>query len=345
MKVFFWYLLVAPTSFVGAELTVFQAEDGLLTNVSITNDYPGYEGTGYADHNDDQDEEGTIQWSYSAKSSGKVEITLRYSSIDDRPMDLYVDDVAGHEFACNGTGAWGNWGMESVVLNLETGNHVLRLEAPYESPCVDYLSVSSSDDAPPSMSDEQALVSLPTESRSSTVVYQGEAAVSLNKVGISSSVSGYSGKGYANYGGVGGFATWVVKVSTTSRYVIKARYGASTSRKCNLYVNGDRKGSFAFKGLGAWNKWSSESITVSLPRGENRIMIRADESSGPHIDWISVTPDPGSAAFPPSRVILGSNKRMNKGEFIYSRKYTSRSCENVLYHLVDLIVVTFLFVT
>ena len=341
------FTLIFPASLVGADLKVLQAESGSLSDASIQGNHSGYEGLGYGVYSDLNG--GSIQWTYFAVSSGYVKLSLRYASISDRPLNLYVDNVLMHLFSCTHTRGWSDWRTESTVLPLVHGSHIFRLEAPLLGPYVDFLSVSFID-AYFGNESEISVTELPSTVVSrrtidATLIYQGEAAVSSNKVLIATFPLGYDGRGYADFGGIGAFLRWIVRVSNTASYDIRAKYAAANARKCNLYVDGQLKGAFAFAGKGTWTSWDFETLTVSLSQGEHEIMIRADLSAGPHLDWISVTPSctvPGACTTPPtptrspitrfptvvqpvtfpSRVVVGSNQRMDKGQFVSSRKCT-----------------------
>jgi hypothetical protein len=334
--------LVFSVSGVGADLTVLQAEVGSLTNVTIRRNHSGYEGSGYARYSDRGG--GSIKWSYTAASSGDVKLSLRYATVNARPLDLYVDNTKRLRFKCNQTGGWSKWVVESAVLPLVRGTRVLRLQAPFLGPNVDFISISSIENDAPTFATKGA------NNSSLTVVYQAEAAVSSNQIAIGTVQTGYNGRGYADYGGKGAYLRWKVSVAMTTSYEIQAKYASQNGRKCNLYIDGQLKGTFAFAGKGAWSLWDIETLTVSLNQGSHDLMILAEESAGPNIDWISVTPrcsiystcatappvstpsplssTPQPVATGPqpvifrSQVVLGSNKRMDSGQFVFSRKCT-----------------------
>jgi Carbohydrate binding module (family 6)/DUF5010 C-terminal domain len=338
------FTLVFPTSLVGADLNVLQAESGLLSDVSIQQNNPGYEGFGYGVYNDLDG--GSIQWTYIAGLPGYVKLSLRYASIDDRPLTLYVDNIPKHLFSCTNTRGWSEWRTESVMISLAQGSHSFRLEAPVRGPNVDFLSIffignSLGNTFETSLTDLLTVASRRTVD--ATSIYQAEAAASSNKIVIATAPLGFDGRGYADFSGIGAYLRWIVRVSNTTSYDIEARYAAANARKCNLYVDGQLRGAFVFAGKGTWSSWDFETRTVSLSQGEHEIMIRADQSAGPNLDWISVTPSctaPNACTTPrtptrspvtklptvaqavsfPSRVVVGSNMRMDKGQFVSSRK-------------------------
>ncbi len=330
-------LLLLPSSARGA-LSVFQAETGVLTGVSIATRNFGFESAGYADYNDRGG--GSIAWTYNAASSGDVKVTIRYATMNDRPLDLYIDGTKRAEFLCKNTGSWTSWTNEMAMLSLEGGAHTLLLQARLTGPNVDWLSVLSSEPEPNE--------SPQTDIRSPAVVYQAETAL-LTKVTLETVNAGYDGSGYADYQGIGGFLLWSVTAPSTARYDVKAKYATVNERKCNLYIDNALVGTFSFRGTGAWNKWNEETIVVSLTQGVHQLKILAEDSSGPNIDRISVasscgiecdfappptprdvpiTPPPNIFAIPrifSSRVVLASNQGLERGQFVSSRKSLSFS--------------------
>lgn len=338
-----YYLLVFP-ALVGATLTVFQAETGLLTDVTIKQTHAGYQGSGFADYSDRGG--GSIQWTYIAPANGEVEISLRYATKNPRPLDLYIDGTRRLRFECLSTGSWSTWREENAVLNLGKGAHVLHLDAPFTGPNVDFLSVLSRDIrvVDPTVSPTEAPLGTSGPSKQ---VYQAEATQASNKIAIQTTHPGYDGRGYADYGGQGGYLLWTVAVTKDTDYDIQAKYASANARKCNLYIDGRLRGTFRFGGTGSWNNWDYETLTVALTSGEQEVMILAEETTGPNIDWISVSskcdgslcdaPPPAPTPSPvvrttqptaterqprsfPARVVVGSNQRIEIGEMVSSRK-------------------------
>jgi Carbohydrate binding module (family 6)/DUF5010 C-terminal domain len=363
LQIFVSWFLLFPVRVIMADLEVFQAEAGLLSDVTIKRDRAGYQGSGFGDYSDLGG--GSIAWTYNVALAGDVELSLRYATRNNRPLDLYVDDVKRLQFKCAQTGSWSTWRVESVVIFLAQGRHVLRLQAPFSGPNVDFLSVSSSSTPPPVAAASPTKAPVANNSSPTTVIYQAEVTSSSNKIIIGATHAGYEGQGYADFADRGGYLLWAIEFPTTASYDIRAKYAAESGRKCNLYIDGYLKGTFAFAGTGAWDSWKFETITVSLSQGVHEVMILAEESTGPNLDWISVTstlvlpfptrspvmstPKPASpveqpttgpvvqpTAAPvaqptspvvvrpsifPSQVVLGSNSRMDKGQFVFSSKY------------------------
>jgi len=329
-----------------ASPSVFQAEAGSLTNVKIDTRHSGYEGTGYADYSNHGG--GSIQWTYNAPVSGDVDIQIRYATKNARPLDLYVDGTMRVAFDCNSTGSWSTWATETSVLSLDKGTHTLRLEAPFNGPNVDWLSVTSHEQYQPVPTVAPTATSL-SVSASSTVVYQAEAAHG-NKISIRTDYSGFDGSGYADFQGFGAFLLWTIEAPTSSAsYELKVKYASGNTRNCNLYIDGVFEGTFSFDGTGSWASWENETMIVPLSEGTHELKILAENSPGPNINWLLVsslgssgepvpaptprpvpnTPKPsGTGTNPtsyPSRVVVKSNGQLDKGEFVFSRKSLSRN--------------------
>lgn len=331
-------LLLIPSSS-RAALSVFQAEAGLLTDVVITTQHSGFEGSGYADFNDIGG--GSIAWTYDATSSGDVEMVIRYATMNERPLDLYVDGTKRASFSCKNTGSWTKWAMEKTSLTIDQGVHTILLEARFSGPNVDWLSVVSSDESPPKDTTSPTTPPHP-DTNSSIVVYQAETAL-FTKVSMQTVNSGYDGSGYADYQGVGAFLRWSVDIPKTTNYEVKAKYASVNERNCNLYIDGTLLGTYTFQGTGAWTKWNEEGVIVSLTQGTHELIIIAETSAGPNIDWISIepfcstgcnySPAPAPSIVPsnpqpsgtmvnfPSRIVLSSNNRLEKGQFVFSREF------------------------
>lgn len=125
--------------------------------------------------------------------------------------------------------------------------------------------------------------------------YEGEAAdeySGADKVNDKpTKYTGYTGNGYADFGGKGSYVEWNVETSfEQSDYELSVRYSAPNQRSCYLYVDNIKRGDYSIDSTGSWNKWEeSKSITVSLGEGIHKIKIVAVGDSGPNIDFLSIS--------------------------------------------------------
>lgn len=331
-------LLLLPLPSLGKSTTLFAA-DAQLKNASIATKHQGFQGSSYANYSDKGG--GSIAWTYNATSS-LVEVTIRYAATNNRPLDLYVDGIKKVRFACRNTSTWTNWSTEKANVTIGKGVRALKLVPRFLGPNLNWLSLVSFDPFP-----RQGYL-FPTPSPqgvASSLLLQAETAV-RNKASLGTLNSGYDGSGYADYQGVGGSLLWTFNVSKTAEYEVRAKYASVNNRNCNLYIDNKIAGTFQFRGTASWSIWAREVLVVSLTQGRHTLMIRADNSTGPNIDWVSITrkcqsgcsstPAPTPRAVPttppptalptigkafPSRVVLTStNNRLDRGEYVFSRK-------------------------
>jgi hypothetical protein len=315
----------------GAVVT-YQAEDADdFRNYKFSTKHSGFQGNGYVDH-------GALG-SYlsfdidAPASTGDHEITICYATKNSRPLDLLVDGSKKYTFPCSGTGSWAKWNTEKVVLSLNQGPHTLKLLASDEESSnaanIDWLSVRSldADNEPPS-------------GQGAVVTYQAEDAVS-KKVDIMTTHAGYHGSGYADFQEIGSQLLWKVDALSTGNYEITACYASAIAREVNLRLDGLKEGTFAFEGTGSWSNWKTETIVLNLSRGEQTLELIAEKSTGPNIDWLSLrfcgsscarptklpTPSPpeeireppvGVRTSFPESIVLSSNQKLERGEFVSS---------------------------
>ena len=106
----------------------------------------------------------------------------------------------------------------------------------------------------------------------------------------SASVSGYSGTGYADFGGNNSYAIWDITADSTASYTLSMTYanGNSQNRRCEIFVNNVEIGQVNFASTGGWSTWQAETITIPLNAGTNTIEIRAATGQGgPNVDFLT----------------------------------------------------------
>jgi hypothetical protein len=134
---------------------------------------------------------------------------------------------------------------------------------------------------------------VPTESpsneyRPSSITYQANKALS-DKVSLRTTHNGYDGSSYADYGGTGAYLMWLIDAPEATSYELEVKYASAGERNCNLYIDGILQGTLSFIATGGWNRWDFETISVSLTQGEHSVKIIAETSSGPNINWLSIS--------------------------------------------------------
>ncbi len=312
----------------GAVVT-YQAEDADdLRNCKISTKHTGFQGNGYVDPNGFGS---YLSFDINAPAStSDHEITIRYATVNSRPLDLLVDGSKKHTFPCSGTGDWANWNTEKIVLPLNQGTRTLKLLASESTGAnIDWLSVRSldADNDPPCYGE--------------TIYYEGENAAS-KKVIILKTHAGYRGSGYADFEDFGSELLWMVDAPSTGNYEITACYASAIAREVNLRLDGLKEGTFTFEGTGSWSNWKTETIVLPLNRGKHSLKLIAEKSTGPNIDWLSLrfygssgaAPSEPSGALSPSEqpitspseppaifsesIVLSSNERLERGQFVFS---------------------------
>lgn len=100
----------------------FQAENALLTNVNIQNDYIGFTGNGYVSF--ESTTEGNIEWSLNGVGAKKTTVTLRYSNDSDKIIKGVVTlNSSGKSypisFQVTGQATWGFVSVPVETLMIE----------------------------------------------------------------------------------------------------------------------------------------------------------------------------------------------------------------------------------
>lgn len=134
----------------------------------------------------------------------------------------------------------------------------------------------------------------PTPTPGSTTTYQAEAYTSMAADCYIKDVNtGYTGSGYADYGGNGSYVEWNnVSASSSGTYRLSLRYAAGVdNRQCEVTVNGTSAGNVPFAYTGSWTTWVEQTIDVPLSAGSNNVIrVTANTTSGgPNLDKMDVS--------------------------------------------------------
>lgn len=141
------------------------------------------------------------------------------------------------------------------------------------------------------------LVAGSTLSGKCQTTYQAENYTSQNGVLTGTNQSGYTGSGFADYGGIGTWAEWNnVSASSAGAATINFRFanGGTATRNCTLLVNGVSAGTVSIGVTGSWTNWvTTANITINLNSGNNTIRLTASTSAGgPNVDKFDVSVSP-----------------------------------------------------
>lgn len=131
--------------------------------------------------------------------------------------------------------------------------------------------------------------------------------------------SGFSGNGYADYGGKGSFVEWTsITTSVDGDYDITVRYASVTQRPLDVYIDGTKKARFEIEPAGSnWDEWKEESVKVGLAKGGHTVKLVASDGDGPNIDWMALRgpPPPPPPSSPSRSTVLEPDQFLKRGEF------------------------------
>jgi alpha-L-fucosidase len=110
---------------------------------------------------------------------------------------------------------------------------------------------------------------------------------------VESNHTGFSGSGFVNGDNVAGSWTeFTVNASAAGSTQVTVRYanGTTTNRPADVSVNGTVvSAGRSFNGTGSWDTWASQTFTVNLAAGANRIRFTATTANGnPNLDYLDV---------------------------------------------------------
>jgi hypothetical protein len=118
--------------------------------------------------------------------------------------------------------------------------------------------------------------------------------------------------GAANGVGYASLPTWSsaasvtftsVTVAEAKTYAVAFRYANAQpwAARLSIYLNEVDVTQAFFPSTTAWGVWATQTVTLALRQGSNKVMIRydADDSGGIDLDYLQVTPDPLSTGFKP----------------------------------------------
>ena len=110
---------------------------------------------------------------------------------------------------------------------------------------------------------------------------------------VESNHTGFSGSGFVNGDNVAGsYTEFSVNAATAGPVAVTIRYanGTTTNRPADVSVNGTVvSAGRSFGGTGTWDTWASQTFTVNLAAGTNRIRLTATTAGGnPNFDYLDV---------------------------------------------------------
>ncbi|MEQ2457543.1 glycoside hydrolase family 3 C-terminal domain-containing protein, partial [Flavonifractor hominis] len=285
-----------------------EAEDPsvVITDGVIAKNHNGYKGSGFYDP--DKDKFGTIEWTAQIPETDEYTVSFRYTSLGGRPCDLYIDGVKAqsYKFYTDGelqNAAWETWLTEGYQFQLTEGEHTFKLvNTTKNGPNIDRLIIS----------------------RDGTV-YEAEEGTMGGGTTVQSNREGFTGTGFADYGGAGSYVEIDLSIETFSPYDIEVRYATpDAARPCIVYVDGVEVGRLEINPTGTgndgWTTWDNETLRnitlstdnkklkiVSIGAGPNidRVVIRGGMETGDNVapTVLTSTPDNGAENVPVNQTI------------------------------------------
>jgi hypothetical protein len=261
---------VTITPVVQAPLTL-QAETAATLGggtVASTNN-KGYLGTGYADFGG----AGSFaQFNVNRPAAGNASLAIRYAngSSANRPYRLVLNGLNIGTFSCYPTGSGSTWQTLALTnVSLAGGINTIRFVAVGAGVDLDQLTITPIVESP-----------LTLQAETGATLGGGTVATRSNP--------GYTGAGYADFGGPGSYAQFIVNRAIAGTVTIGIRYqnASSAIRPWRLVVNGANVGTFSGRPSGAWQ---TESLTnLSLLAGNNTIRFEA-VGQGVELDQLTIT--------------------------------------------------------
>ena len=122
-------------------------------------------------------------------------------------------------------------------------------------------------------------------------LYEAEYA-QMHDVVVVSSSPGYSGTGYADFGGVGSSIELPVYVTESGKTVFAITYanGGGVDRGVSVTVNGTEVTSLLnFPVTGGWAQWKTVNVSLNLEQGINTIKLTTvTDAGGPNVDKLEI---------------------------------------------------------
>ena len=227
----------------------------------------GYTGSGYVDFGAGGS---FVEWRDVSVPAGDVTIRFRYANggASDRTSVVRIGGREVGRLTFASTGGWDRWATIPLRVTLGSAADTVRLVSVGDGPNVDHLLVP--------------------EAR----LYEAEARSDARDCTTESSHAGFTGTGYADFGGEGSWIEWAdVRGRAGESYVLTFRYanGSSSSRSLRVLVDGVAAGSLPFVSTGSWASWSTTALTVRLRSASSRIRLEATGSQGgPNVDHLAV---------------------------------------------------------
>jgi hypothetical protein len=235
----------------------------------------GYTGAGYVDFISDSG--GSADLPFYAYEPGPHELRIRYANGSHRVRFIKVGLQYGGSkiVGFKPTGSWTTWREQRVTLDM----------AAYDDQ-FGTLNVITFDTTGQNG---------PNIDRVDVVRPQGPSHLQAENAALSGAVAatnhtGYEGGGFADFVQSTGSIEWTVNSATAGWHKLAVRYanGDTVARPLDLTVNGGPSQFIVARPTGMWANWATETISVNLVAGANRIRLSPHQNGGPNVDWMMV---------------------------------------------------------
>lgn len=127
------------------------------------------------------------------------------------------------------------------------------------------------------------------------ITYEAEEADNLYGVDVKTTIKGFAGAGYADYGGAGSYVEWTKVFAGEGAATLVFQYANGAhddDRPTKLFINDVHVETIEWTRTGAWEIWQTKDVKVELQRGKNVIKLVQIRVGGPNIDQMVVIAKP-----------------------------------------------------
>ncbi|GAA2365518.1 silent information regulator protein Sir2 [Catellatospora methionotrophica] len=136
-----------------------------------------------------------------------------------------------------------------------------------------------------------AVLALPAPTASAAPTrHEAESSPAVCAGTIDSNWSGFSGSGFCNgTNNTSGYVQFTVTAPAAGTATLGVRFanGTTTARPATLAVNGSTAQTVSFEGTGAWDAWTTKTLTVNVNAGSNTVRLTPTTSTGlANVDYL-----------------------------------------------------------
>ena len=254
--------------------TVYEAENGTLTGVSVQTEHAGYTGTGFVGGFGSTGN--AVSVAATVETAGTYDLFVRYANGGpSRTLTLGVND-ATRQVTLPGSGAWNSYGVVWASVDLQAGANTLSLTR------------TAADSGSLNVDNFRVAPRVGTR-------YEAENANLSGGAAPASDHAGYTGTAFV--GGiqaVGSTVAFTVTATEAGNHPATLRYAAGPNpfngaKKVTLDVNGAQQ-TILLPGFSSWKTWGDYALDLPLVAGENQVAIRytAGDDGNVNLDHLDV---------------------------------------------------------